>query len=105
MTPSVFPSCSSGAEHASVSEVYRSYGISDYERLRTTIFTRIATESEAGLLLLRPGQSVPVVQKIDVDPQGKPIGFSEAVWAGARVQFTNGDDHLASVTAERTKDV
>jgi GntR family phosphonate transport system transcriptional regulator len=29
-----------------------------------------------------------VVQKTDVDATGAPIGHSEAVWAGARVQFT-----------------
>lgn len=72
----------------SVTEVYRQHGIEDYQRLRTTIFTRPADEREAPLLMLRPGQYVLVVQKVDVDKAGKPIGFSEGAWAGDRVQFT-----------------
>lgn len=72
----------------SVTEIYRSHGIEDYRRQRTTIFTRLANEQEAGLLMLRPGQSVLIVQKTDVDLSGRPIGFSEAAWAGDRVQFT-----------------
>lgn len=89
----------------SVTEVYRFYGIPDYRRLRTTVFTRIATESEAGLLMLRPGHSVMIVQKIDVDLEGRHIGFSEAVWAGDRVQFTFENDQPVPVPAERTDDV
>ncbi len=57
-------------EGISVTEVYRSHGIDDYQRLRTTIFTRPADEREAPLLMLRPGQSVLIVQKVDV--QGRP---------------------------------
>jgi GntR family phosphonate transport system transcriptional regulator len=72
----------------SVTEVYRAHGVDDYQRLRTIIFTRPANEREAHLLMLRPGQSVLIVQKVDVDKAGKPIGFSEAAWAGDRVQFT-----------------
>lgn len=72
----------------SVTEVYRSHGVEDYRRLRTTIFTRPADEREAPLLMLRPGQSVLVVQKVDVDKGGKPLAFSDIAWAGDRVQFT-----------------
>ena len=71
-----------------MTEVYREHGIEDYARLRTTIFTRPADEREAPLLMLRPGQYVLVVQKVDVDKAGKPIGFSDVAWAGDRVQFT-----------------
>ena len=91
--------------NASVTEVYRSHGIADYRRLRTTIFTRLATETEAGLLMLRPGQSVMIVQKTDVDLNGGPIGFSEAVWAGDRVQFTFENEQLPVSADERTQDV
>lgn len=85
----------------SVTDVYGSYGIADYRRLRTTIFTRIASETEAGLLMLRPGQSVMVVQKIDATLDGTPIGFSEAAWAGDRVQFTFDTDPVSSLPVER----
>jgi GntR family phosphonate transport system transcriptional regulator len=89
----------------SITEVYRTYGIADYRRLRTTVFTRIASESEAAMLMLRAGQSVLVVQKIDADLDGRPIGFSEAVWAGDRVQFTFESDQPTVMTTERDSDV
>ncbi|WP_375452321.1 phosphonate metabolism transcriptional regulator PhnF [uncultured Devosia sp.] len=89
----------------SITEVYRTYGITDYRRLRTTVFTRIASENEAAMLMLRAGQSVLVVQKIDADLDGQPIGFSEAVWAGDRVQFTFESDHPSAISTERDSDV
>lgn len=72
----------------SVTDIYRAHGIEDYLRGRTTILTRQATEAEASLLMLRPGQPVLQVQKVDIDRQDRPIGFSESAWAGDRVQFT-----------------
>lgn len=92
-------------ELTSITKVYHSYGITDYRRLRTTVFTRIASENEAGMLMLRPGQSVLVVQKIDADMDGRPLGFSEAVWAGDRVQFTFETDQPTVMTTERESDV
>ncbi|WP_108459368.1 phosphonate metabolism transcriptional regulator PhnF [Devosia naphthalenivorans] len=89
----------------SITEIYRTYGITDYRRLRTTVFTRIASESEAGMLMLRAGQSVLVVQKIDAELGGRPIGFSEAVWAGDRVQFTFETDQPTVMTTKRDSDV
>lgn len=89
----------------SVTETYRKYGIADYRRQRTIIFTRLASEHEAGLLMLRPGQSVLIVQKTDVDMAGAPIGFSEAAWAGDRVQFTFENAQAGEVATERTDDV
>lgn len=89
----------------SVTEIYRAHGIEDYQRLRTTIFTRPANEREAPLLMLRPGQSVLIVQKVDVDQAGKPIGFSEAAWAGDRVQFTFETTPPYSFATEKHDDV
>lgn len=89
----------------SVTETYRKYGIADYRRQSTTIFTRLANEHEASLLMLRPGQSVLIVQKIDVDMNGAAIGFSEAAWAGDRVQFTFENAQAGEVATERTDDV
>ncbi|MVS99728.1 phosphonate metabolism transcriptional regulator PhnF [Devosia marina] len=88
-----------------ITEVYRSYGITDYHRQRTTVFTRMATEHEAGMLMLRPGQSVLVVQKIDADLDRNPICFSEAVWAGDRVQFTFEPDQPTVMTTENASHV
>lgn len=92
-------------EVSSITKVYHSYGITDYRRLRTTVFTRLASESEASMLMLRAGQSVLVVQKVDADLDGRPIGFSEAVWAGDRVQFTFETDQPTVLNTERDNDV
>ena len=89
----------------SVTKTYRKYGIADYRRQRTTVFTRLASEHETSLLMLRPGQSVLIVQKTDVDMNGAPIGFSEAAWAGDRVQFTFENAQAGEVATERTDDV
>jgi len=72
----------------SVTEIYRSHGIPDYFRKRTIVFARRPDAEEAGLLMQHPDQPVMVLQKTDVDAGGKPIGYSEAVWAGDRVQFS-----------------
>ncbi|MFD2649640.1 phosphonate metabolism transcriptional regulator PhnF [Devosia albogilva] len=89
----------------SITRVYQSYGIADYRRLRTTVFTRLARENEAAMLMLRVGQSVLVVQKVDADLDGRPIGFSEAVWAGERVQFTFETDQPHVMTTHGENDV
>jgi GntR family phosphonate transport system transcriptional regulator len=72
----------------SVTDIYRSHGIADYFRRRTSIFARRPSLEEAGLLMQHPDQPVLVLQKTDVDGSGQPIGYSEAVWAADRVQFT-----------------
>jgi len=71
----------------SVTDIYRSHGIADYFRKRTTVFARRPDADEAGLLMQHPDQPVMVLQKTDVDAAGRPIGYSEAVWAADRVQF------------------
>lgn len=72
----------------SITDIYRDHGISDYFRKSTTVFARRADEDEAALLMQHPDQPVMVLQKTDVDAAGAPIGYSEAIWAGDRVQFT-----------------
>lgn len=72
----------------SVTAVYRSHGIFDYFRKRTMVFARRPDPHEAELLMQHPDQPVIVLQKTDVDAAGLPIGYSEAVWAGDRVQFS-----------------
>ncbi|WP_137153127.1 phosphonate metabolism transcriptional regulator PhnF [Devosia sp. FKR38] len=91
--------------NASITQIYKTYGIADYRRHSTTVFTRLANEHETSLLMMRPGQSVLIVQKIDVDMDGRPIGFSEAAWAGDRVQFTFENADARGTPSERTDDV
>jgi GntR family phosphonate transport system transcriptional regulator len=71
-----------------VTVIYAAFGISDYLRQSTTILTRRPIGEEAQLLSQSPQQPVLVVQKTDVDMEGRPIAYSETVWAGERVQFT-----------------
>jgi GntR family phosphonate transport system transcriptional regulator len=77
----------------SVTDIYRSHGIPDYFRKRTIIFARRPDAEEAALLMQHPDRPVMVLQKTDVDGAGLPIGYSEAVWAADRVQFSvDGQD-------------
>lgn len=66
----------------------KTYGVDDYTRLHTSITTRPPTAAEARALQQPRSRWVLHTQKIDVDEKGEPICFSEAVWAGDRVQFT-----------------
>jgi GntR family phosphonate transport system transcriptional regulator len=86
----------------SITAIYKTYGIEDYRRQSTTVFTRLANEHETSLLMMRP---VLIVQKIDVDLDGTPVGFSEAAWAGDRVQFTFENAEARGTPSERTDDV
>lgn len=76
----------------SVTDIYAAFGIPDYIRQSTTIHTRRAIGDEARLLAQSPEQPVLVVQKTDADMGGRPIAFSETVWAGERVQFSIDND-------------
>jgi GntR family transcriptional regulator, phosphonate transport system regulatory protein len=84
------------AASESVTDIYRSHGITDYFRKRTIVFARRPDADEADLLMQHPDQPVMVLQKTDVDAAGQPIGYSEAIWAANRVQFSfegqEGDD-------------
>lgn len=76
------------ATGVSVTDIYRDHGISDYFRKKTTIFTRRAEPDEARLLNQHADHPVMVLTKTDVTGDGCAIGYSEAVWAGDRVQFS-----------------
>lgn len=93
------------ATGASVTEIYRSHGITDYFRKRTSIFARRPTLGEAELLMQHPDQPVMVLQKTDVDGRGRPIGYSEAVWAADRVQFSFDTPDEGTAAPESAPDV
>lgn len=71
----------------STSAVYASYGITDYLRQSTEMYSRLAQPVEAGRLRQHPQSPVIVVVSTDVDMAGRPIGFSEVIWSAARVRF------------------
>jgi GntR family phosphonate transport system transcriptional regulator len=89
----------------SVTDIYRSHGIADYFRKRTIIFARRPQADEAALLMQHPDQPVIVMQKTDVDATGCPIGYSEAVWAGDRVQFSFDNPDEGVPAPESVRDV
>ncbi|MGM4913837.1 phosphonate metabolism transcriptional regulator PhnF [Rhizobiales bacterium] len=90
----------------SVTSIYAAFGIPDYVRQSTMILTRRAIGDEAQLLAQSPQQPVLVVQKTDVDMEGRPIAYSETVWAGERVQFSidNEPEDRAATTAKGQDD-
>jgi GntR family phosphonate transport system transcriptional regulator len=90
---------------ASVTDIYRSHGITDYFRQRTIIFARRADAEEARLLMQHPDQPVLVLQKIDVDAARQPIGYSEAIWAADRVQFSFNSQDEGEDAPESPTDV
>lgn len=89
----------------SVTDFYRSHGIADYFRKSTIVFARRPDVEEAGLLMQHPDQPVMVLQKTDVDCEGQPIGYSEAVWAGDRVQFSFDSQDEGEDAPESAADV
>lgn len=75
-------------QFSSVTETYNSYGIGDYVRSDTAVYTRQARASEAQALAQHPQMPVMVVTAIDSTLDGTPISYSQVAWAGARVRFT-----------------
>lgn len=75
------------SQGTSVTEIYRDHGIADYHRRETTLYARLPEKWEARLLEQPVDQPVMVMCKTDVTPDGAPIGWSEAIWAAARVRF------------------
>ena len=71
----------------STTAIYASYGVHDYVRLKTEIAVRLPTRKEASALAQPTALPVLVMRKVDADLSGVPIGYSESVWAGERVQF------------------
>ncbi|MEO1680857.1 MAG: phosphonate metabolism transcriptional regulator PhnF [Pseudomonadota bacterium] len=76
------------AKLGSTTATYKSYGIDDYLRERTTIHARLATAEESKQLLQHPDLPVLVVHGLDVLPDRTPISYGVVIWAAMRVQFT-----------------
>ena len=72
----------------STTEAYRSYGIEDYVRQQTAIYSRSAKPDEAKTLKQHPDVPVMVVTAVDATPDGTPISASRVIWSAARVTFT-----------------
>lgn len=66
---------------------YKSYGINEFFREDTFLWSRPATPDEAGLL--RQNLVMPVVETHtrDLDSSGSVIGYSTTLWAASRIRF------------------
>jgi GntR family phosphonate transport system transcriptional regulator len=73
---------------SSTTETYRSFGIEDYVRQQTSIYSRSAKPNEAKTLKQHPDVPVMVVAAVDATPDGTPISTSRVIWSSARVTFT-----------------
>lgn len=62
-------------------------GVTDYERARTRVTSRLATTEERELLELGRGETVLVVESLDVDMEGEPISAATACFAADRVEL------------------
>lgn len=71
----------------STTETYRSYGIDDYMRKHTSIYSRTAKPDEVKTLRQHSDVPVLIVSAIDATIDGTPISVSRVVWSAARVNF------------------
>ena len=76
------------AQFRTVTETYKSFGIEDYVRSETALYTRQARSDEASILAQHPQMPVMLVTSTDSKLDGTPISHSQVAWAGARVRFT-----------------
>jgi len=72
---------------ATVSEMLRHFGIADYFRARNRVTTQMPSDELARLLQQPRTRPVLHVESIDVDTDGTPIKYGEAVFSGDRVQI------------------
>ncbi|MEH2512978.1 GntR family phosphonate transport system transcriptional regulator [Nitrobacteraceae bacterium AZCC 1564] len=71
----------------SITKLLAHFGIRDYRREWTNITAAIADAADAARLDLELGRPVLVVEKLDVDINGKPLIISRSRFAAERVQF------------------
>lgn len=72
----------------STTETYRSYGIADYLRQQTSIYSRPAKPEEVKTLKQHADVPVLVVTAVDATLDGTPISYARVIWSAARVTFT-----------------
>ncbi|PXA97803.1 phosphonate metabolism transcriptional regulator PhnF [Nostoc sp. 3335mG] len=71
----------------STTEVFRSYGITDYSRASTRISARHADVEETGSLRLAPGAIVLVSEAVDIDPEGEPLSYALSRFPAERMEL------------------
>jgi GntR family phosphonate transport system transcriptional regulator len=82
------------ADDPSVTAALAACGVADYRRQVTRITARMPSPEEA--TALQQGHALPVLatEAVDVDAAGTPVGFTQGVYAAARVQLVVApEDH------------
>lgn len=76
------------AESGSVTIALKSFGISDYFRRQTLISARHASDADLADLRLSPGAIVLATVYVNMDPDGRPVQFSETRFAADLVELS-----------------
>jgi len=76
------------AESGSVTVALKSFGILDYFRRSTLISARHASDADLADLRLSPGAIVLATVYVNVDPEGRPVQFSETRFAADLVELS-----------------
>jgi GntR family phosphonate transport system transcriptional regulator len=71
----------------SVTAAFAEFGVADYFRRSTLVSARHADADDLDDLKLSPGAIVLVTIAVNVDPDGRPIQFSESRFAADRVEL------------------
>lgn len=72
----------------SVTKALAEIGIDDYARKSTKVTARLPSREEAGLLRQPANRPVLVSESVNVTPDGRPLEYGIALFAGDRVQLT-----------------
>jgi GntR family phosphonate transport system transcriptional regulator len=85
------PRCAAAAEalerDPSVTAALVACGIADYRRRSSRITARLPTPEEAALLQQSRSRPVLVAESLNVDTEGQPVDWTQAVYAAGRVQL------------------
>jgi GntR family phosphonate transport system transcriptional regulator len=71
----------------SPTKAFRAFGIADYTRKTTWIVSRLPTTREAHLLRIAKTRPVLQTEKIDIDPEGRPVAYGIICYCGDRIQL------------------
>ena len=82
------------ARSGSITEAFAQHGVSDYQRQESRISARMPSPEVAALLRQVDTRPVLLVSSVNVDPEGVPIEFALAWFAGDRVTLTVKNDEL-----------
>lgn len=78
----------------SMSSVWKHHGVKEYRRISTRITSRMPTDEETRYLQQSKIQPVIVTDYVDIDEDGRRIGYAETSFSAERVQLFVGEDSV-----------